>query len=233
MLIAQLEGVEEYQNFVALVRDLIPEREVDIFHELTPADQVAAFATYFEDRYFPLEEMFKMGDIQGYYDLTRGIPLIARGVSWDDYHEMAEDWRAGLQLLTYLVQDPYQEPGSRIALAEACAEHVPAEVLQQVPEGGFTREKCKGLLDGTPYKGVVLWANTLYADTDNFFLDNCYEDVWNYPPIDWDRETVKNLTQQWQQADVITQEVFKLCDWLEDDLPARFEELLKFILERG
>jgi hypothetical protein len=228
-----LEGVEEYQAFVALVRDLIPEREVDIFHEVTPADQVAAFASYFEDRYFPLEETFKMGDIQGYYDLTRGIPLIARGVSWDDYHEITSDWRAGLQLLTYLVEDPYQEPGIRIALAEACAEHVPAEVLQQVPEGGFTREECKGLLDDTPYKRVVLWGKILGADTGNFFLDNCYEDIWNYPPIDWDRETVEHLTEQWQQANVITQEVFNLCDWLEDDLPARFEELLEFILERG
>jgi len=54
ILIAQIGEIEDYHDFVKLVKEFLPEREKDILHELTPAAQMAAFTSYFEDRYFPL-----------------------------------------------------------------------------------------------------------------------------------------------------------------------------------
>lgn len=232
ILVARLGEVEEYGEFVALVREFLPELEQEILHELSPEAQIATFASHFEDRYFPLDDCFKLGDIESYGDLTRGLPLVARGISWDDYHEMPSDWRTGYQLMTYLLGDPYAEGETRIALAEACAEHVPADLLQQIPEGGLSPEECHRLLDETPHKPLALWADIVWTQTGNFFLDHSYEDLWQWPLPDWDRETVEYLTQQWQQAESIEEEVLNLASWLEGDPQARFEELLNFILER-
>lgn len=230
ILVARLSEVEEYGEFVNLVREFLPEREDDILHQSTPGAQIAAFATYFEDRYFPLHDMFKMGDIEGYCDLVHGIPVITMGISWDDYCEIDSYWRLGYQLMTYLVHDPYQEQDSRVALAEACGQHVPAELIQQVPED-LSREECHRLLDDTNYKGVALWADMLWAETGLFFLDVCDEEL-GCNPLDWDREAVESLTQDWQQSERIQEEISSLSTWLEEDPPARFEELLNFMLER-
>jgi hypothetical protein len=230
-LVARLAEVEDYAFFVAIVRDLLPEREDEIIRELTPGAQIAAFASHFEDRYFPLEETFKIGDAETYSDLTRGIPIILSGISYDDYHEIASDWRPGFQLMAYIVADPYMDE-TRVALAEACAQHVPADILQQVPEEGLSTEECHRILDQTPHKALAQFADILWTETENFFLDACYEDLWNWGIPDWDRETVDNLTQKWQQAEMIYKEVTNLATWLEEDPPGHFEELLNLILER-
>ena len=151
-LIARLGAVEDYGEFVNLIREFLPEREVDILHQSTPQAQIAAFANYFEDRYFPLNPMLKEGDAEEYADLTHRIPVVVMGFSYDNYCERDSYWSPGQQLLAYLVEDPYQDE-DRTALADACAEHVLAEVIQRVPEGGFSREECHRLLDNSPYKG--------------------------------------------------------------------------------
>ena len=231
-LIARLGQVEEYGEFVNLVREFLPEREVDILHQSTPPVQIAAFVKYFEERYFPLHDMLRDGDAEEYSQLTNSIPVVVMGISYDYYCEVDSYWRPGDQLMTYLLQDPYQE--DRVALAEACAKHVSAEVIQRVPEGGFSREECHHLLDDTPYKGVALWADWLWAETGNFFLDVCEEELWEcgggHPY--WDSETVDELTRLWQQAERIQEEVFNIVISLEENPRVRFEEILNFILER-
>ena len=233
ILIARLSEMEEYEDFITLVREFLPEREEEIVHQLTPASQVAAFASYFEDRYFPIDDNLKLGEVESYYELTRGIPVIARGISWDDYHYIASDWRPGIQLMTYLLENPYEEGDARVALAEACEEHVPVDLLQRVPEGGLPLGEVHRLLDNTPYKALALWGDIVCLDTGNFFLDTDYEMLWSGGELpEWDRETVENLTQQWLQADRIEEEVSDLINGLEEDPATGFEEILNFILER-
>jgi len=230
-LIAWLKEAEEYEAFVALIKEFLPERERDILTQPSPQTQIAEFASYFEDRYFPLDDIFKMGDIDGYSDLTRGIPVIPRGLSYDDYHYAAtESWRPGLQLMTYLVETPYDDD-ARIALAEACEEYVPRELLEHVHRGFNPGFLCCALND-TPYKALAKWAEIIWHDSGNFFLDIDYEELWNEGLPFWDKAEIEWLTQDWQQADVIEQEILKLAEWLEQDPPSRFEELIKFILER-
>ncbi len=232
VLVARLGEFEEYGDFINLVREFLPEREEEILHELTPAWQMAAFASYFEDRYFPLEDSFKTGDMESYYDLVRGIPVIVRGLSWDDYNEIPTYYNTGIQLLTYLVESPYAESDIEVALAEACREHVPDSLLVQVPEGGLLLSAAHQLLDDTPYKALALWADIICASTGNVFLDTDWETLGYSSMPDWDRETVKELTQEWLQADRISQEVHELAEWLEVDPKTRFGEMVKFINER-
>ena len=233
VLIARLGEVEEYEEFLNLVRDFLPERELEILHESTPADQIAAFASHFADRYFPLDNAFQSGDVEGYSDITRGIPAVVFGQSYEDYHEISSDARAGVQLMTYLIADPYEEGDTRVALAEACQEHAPANLLRQVPEGGLVPDAFHPILDGTGYSGLAVWGDIVFSNTGNFFLDTCYEDLYSgYMELDWSQETVEALNQEWHQHETLWQSVNDFNDWLEEDIGAHFEEVLNFILER-
>jgi len=229
MLMAQLEGAEAYTDFVALVRELLPEWEQDILRQPSPEEQIAAFASRFQDRYFPLEDRAMLGDFEEYGLFLQGIPVIVMGLSFDDYHYLPHDGCPGILLMTYLLEDPDQEEDARIALAEACSAHVPRELLQRVPEGGLTAEQAHRLLDGTQFEGVARWADMLQGGTGNFFLDVCYEELWETDFPQWDREVVEELAQQWPQAERAQQQLRDLADRLEEDPPARFQELLELI----
>jgi len=155
---------------------------------------------------------------------------MVEGISYDYYHEIpSSDFRPGFQLMTYLIDEV--EEGYRVALAEACEEYVPRELLEQLPEG-LTPGKAHRLLDKTPYEALAHWADTIWHDTGNFFLDISWEDLWSESLPDWDRETVEKLTEGWHQAEAINDQICNLAEWLEEEPPARFAELLKFILER-
>ena len=233
VLIAQIAGVEDYADFRQLVTEFLPEREQDILHETTPALQMAAFASYFEDRYFPLEDIFKMGDLEGYEEITRRIPVVVMGMGWEDYDEIASEYRPGIQLMTYLLENPFdREGGVNVSLAEACGEHVPESLLRRVPETRLSPEEAHHLLDGTLYEGLTLWADRICCDSGNFFLDTDYEYLYSSMGVDWEKETVEALTRDWLQAAELENRLDSFVTWLEEDMPGHFEELLTFILER-
>jgi len=229
-LIARLEEMEEYDDFAALVREFLPDREREILNLCTPTEQIAAFATHFEDRYFPLHDGMKVM-VEEYRELTIGIPLILMGLSWDDYHEIPSEYRLGFQLMTFLLETPWgEDDGARVPLGEACEGHVPADLLSRVPEGGLSREEAHRLLDDTPHAALALWADILNQDTGNPFLDSTYEEWYDPPP--WDRETVDHLTGEWLRSEGITQKVWAFADWLEGDPSGHFGELLDFLERR-
>jgi len=230
VLIARLGEVEEYADFILLVKEFLPEREVEILGQSTPSAQMAAFASYFEDRYFPLYDYFRSEEVDSYYELTHAIPVIVMGMSWEDYNEISCDSRPGIQLMTYLLESPDEDANISVALAEACAGHVPADLLQRVPEGGFSLQQLPDLLKDTPYEALANWGGIISHDTGNEFLDTDYEMLGYSTLPDWERIEVDHLTRQWQQAELINQGVTDLAVWLEGDPPARFKELLDFIL---
>ena len=230
-LIAQISDSENYAQFVNMVKTYLPEREQEILHEPTAQSQVARFASYFEDRYFPLEDYFKYGDMESYEDITYHIPVVVMGFSYDDYHETA-DWRAGALLMTYLIESPWGEEDISVSMAEACAEHMPVTLVERAANIRLSLEEAHRLLKGTKYEALALWADRLHYDTGNFFLDTDYEMLMNSMPPDWDPETVQELTRQWQQAELHENKTGEFMEWLEADLPGRFDELVSFIQER-
>lgn len=231
ILFGRFESHEEYKDFVALVREFLPERELEILRQPSRAEQVHEFCTHFSDRYFPLADAAweMVEEDEGYYILLNRIPLILNGIGCDDYHEIPESYRDGLQLMTYLLADPWGEGGARVPLAEACRKFVPVELLQRVPEDGLSLEDARELLYGTQYEAVARWGEQLYMDTGNFFLDTDEEMFWHGSGPDWEREEVEALIHHWQLAELQWALVTKFAEWLEEDTPARFRELLDFI----
>ena len=230
-LIAQISNAEEYAFFVDMVKTYLPERQQDILREPTPTSQMARFASYFEDRYFPLEPTFKDGMAEGYEEITRCIPVICMGISYEDYHE-APEWRPGALLMAYLVDNPYSEEDLDVPLAEACREHLPDALIERAGQSRLFPGEAHSLLKGTRYESLALWADRLHFCTGNFFLDTEYEMLWNSIPPDWTPENVEELTKQWMQAEAHDNKTGEFMDWLEDDLTGRFEELVSFIEER-
>jgi len=228
---ARVGESQEYEDFAALVREFLPEWERDILGHSTPVGQMAAFMSRFQDRYFTLGE-WVLEMAEGYSDFTHQIPVQIMGISWDDYHSIPTDYRPGLQIMTYVLEDPYEEEdGARVALAEACAEDVSPELLERVPQGGLPVAEAHRLLEGTPYAGLMHWADVLVQDTGTHFFDMTDEEA-SYYPLGWGRETGEELTRQWALADRIHQSIMQLAEWLEEDPPAHLGEILDFIEKR-
>lgn len=231
-LFVRLEQVEEYALFVNLIREYLPEREQEILRPADPYGQIAAFASRFEDHYFPLHPGV-IDEVEGYSEITYHIPVIVMGMSDDDYHEIPHSYRSGFVLMTYLLADLYDEAGgTRVPLAEACLQHVSAEIVNRVPQGGLEPGVAHRLLDGSPYEAVAAWADMLTAATGNPFLDISSEDLGYYQQPTWDRETVEDLTQRWREAEAVQERLSRLAEWLEEDPPARFGEMLDFVERR-
>lgn len=236
-LISKCSNVEEYQEFVMLIREYIPEHESEIMREPTVGGQVASFASHFETRYFPLAYYITDGvafdnDI-GYYDLLRQIPVEVHGWTWDEYESIPSDADSGMQLMAYLVEHPFDEE-QMVSLAEACREHVPKELLQRIPQGGIKSENVHDLFDNTKFAPIAKLVDWFNSNTGNFFLDTDDEYLsYNMGYPDWCMESVQQLTRHHQEMETYRQEVWDFAEWLDGDPPARFKEILDFLEEKG
>jgi hypothetical protein len=232
-LIGKFGDVKEYEAFVELIREYLPEYEVEILREPPQAGQVAKFCSLFEDRYFPLAYQYRGDFIDeeiGYYDLLMEIPVVVRGATWEDYDEISNSARPGIQLITYLLENPHDEDNPRISLAEACEEHVSRQLIDRVPETGIGMTRTHELFDGTRYEPIAKWCDWINQATGNFFLDTDIEVLnYNYPYPEWDKDDVERFTRQWQEAELIDEEISNFAEWLEQDPPAHFQEILDFI----
>lgn len=231
-LITLMRDYEEFGEFVELVKEFLPEHERDILRQSTPGEQMARFADRFQDRYFPLADVVRMGDFESYADFTRGAPVDVHGFDYEDYEDIAPNGRPAVRLLTYLFEVDFVGPRERVSLAEACREHVPVELLERVPEGGFGLMLASQLLKGTRFEGALLWAQYINQDTGNYFLDTDEETYCSGYFPEWNKPTIENLTKQWQQMEKRGEDEVAFFEWLEADLPGRFEELLEIMLGR-
>jgi hypothetical protein len=131
--------------------------------------------------------------------------------------------------MTYLIESPWEDDDINVSMAEACAEYVPAPLVDGAGRIRLSREESHILLKSTKYEPLALWADRLHCDTGNFFLDTDYELLWNSIPPDWSPENVAELTRQWQQAEAHENKTGEFMEWLEEDIPGHFEELVSFI----
>lgn len=235
-LIQALVPAEGFADFVALVQEYVPEHMGEVLAADSPAAQIAVFANHFQDRYFPLGlglnyEGPWVDPTLEYTDLLRYIPIPYGGLEWDDLHDM-EHWRPGYLLMGSL-HVPHRfshlDEGMAVAWLEQCALEVGEGTMMRLPQGGWSAEDLRRLLDGTEYQVLALFADWLNNDTRNAFLDAHPE----YPLMDeWDREVVTILTNAWHQAEAAWNEMAAMSEWLEEDPEAHFNQLLDFIEER-
>jgi hypothetical protein len=236
------QNVETYNDFVRLVKDFLPEREPEILQKTSPSAQMAAFASYFEDRYLPLHPAFKEGEVEDdYNELLRDIPIMVMGFSWEDYHEL-NSARLGMQLMCYLFEPPMQGDndmaGERVALVDGFPPEYQQEA-RRVPTGGISLDDARLIFKGKRWTGLHNCAEYINQSTDNWFLDTDEEMRSNMQNTEWDKETVAAMSREWRQANTFYDKIMEFAAWLEDKQTgvAHFRQTIDFLLakkkERG
>ena len=241
-LVTLVGFADNYAWFVGLVRRLFPQEAEAVLTAPDAGQRVERFAELFEARHYPLYAPFiewyaADGDDPPWSWLRRGIPYQLCGFGYDDLHEMWDNYREGISALALLVKPPdsfYMEPdGMRVAWMESAADHIPQQTLLRIPEGGISLEALTQAVKETRFEGAAQAASWVWAETGNFFLDACYDDG-NYDGFSdpWDEELIEEGTQEWRQASAVMDAVYQLAEWLEEELPVRFAEMLDFVLGR-
>jgi hypothetical protein len=228
-LIGRLQDNRCYADFVRLVKEFLPEKEHAILNQPAPEQQIASFAGYFEDRYFPLPFFFREEEAEEYADLTESIPLIALGFGYQEYDDLVQNGNSGVGLMTYFFSQPYGDQGARTALGEACRQQVSSELLQRIPETGFTTEDLHLLLDSTAYSALALWGDMINLCTGNDFLDTDEEMMSNSVLPDWTRENVDYFTREWEEAEEKQSLTHAMAEQFEKNPSQYFQEVMDFI----
>jgi hypothetical protein len=231
-LIGMFQDSEDYASFVRLVKEYLPEKEQEILKQTGPQQQMASFAGYFEDRYFPLSFYYRTGEAEEYFDLVERIPLIALGFGYQEYDDLVQNGSAGAVLMTYFFHQPYGDQGARVALSEACQQYVPAKLLQRIPEPGFTPEEMYKLLDGTPYQALAVWGNMINLSTGNDFLDTDEEMMANSVLPEWCKENVDYYTRAWAEAQAIQAGTNPMAEQFEKRPVDFLKEVIDFIIKQ-
>ena len=241
-LIVRLGYAEDYAWFTELVRRLFPQEAETVLSLPDAGGRLERFARLFEERHFPLYAPFieffaDEGGDPPFTWLRRGIPFQLMGIGYDGLHEMWDGYREGLSALALLSEAPgyyWDEPdGLRTAWLEAAAQRIPQGTLERIPRGGIPLEALTEAVRETEYHGAAQAAAWIRAETGNFFLDHTYEDG-DYDGFSdpWEEEIIAEGTEEWRKADALIDSAVGLANWLEEDLPSRFAELLDFILPR-
>ena len=207
------------------MRELFPEAEAEILAAAEPGDsretaRVYAFINRVEATWFPVYEC------EEYDQIAFGIPFARNAWDYERFHEL--DLRPGELLLFALCAQPY-EADTRVPLLDAAEAHVPSEVLSQIPRGGFTPAELRERLDGTPYAAAADYADWLWGETETVFLDVDEEVAAD---VEWTRENVLELAEQWRRARDILERIGQLTEWIEADPGAHFARLLDAALGR-
>ena len=241
-LVALVGNAEDHAWFVGLVRRLFPDEAEAVLTAPDVRQRVEGFARLFEERHYPLYAPFfefylTEEDEPPFTVLRRGIPYELHGIGYEGLHEMWDGYREGLSALALLVKPPesfYTESDEiRVAWLESAAAHIPQDTLLSIPEGGIPQDALAEAVKGTRFEGASQAASWVWAETGNLFLDCNYDDgMYDGFADPWDDEVIAEGTEEWRKARAIIESVNGLADWLEDDLPARFAEMLDFILER-
>ncbi|HVC32541.1 MAG TPA: hypothetical protein VNL16_03420 [Chloroflexota bacterium] len=224
---ALLGNQEAYLTFRRILRDILPDAETEILDARAgdgnrESARVWAFVHRVEELYFPCYEADE------YEQLVYGIPFVRNSWSYERFHEL--DLETGELLLFTLCAQPYETGyDTRLPLLDAGEAHVPRTLLSQIPESGFTPADLHDRLDGSAYAAAAEFADWIWADTGLVFLDVDDEEAVD---VDWTRENVLELTEQWSRSRALLDRIATLDSWLEADPVANFGRLLDAALGR-
>ena len=242
-LVTLVGYADDYAWFTGLVRRLFPQEAEAALAAPDVRGRVERFANLFGEWHFPLYAPFiefwteEEGEQPPWSWLRQGIPFDLMGFGYDGLHEMWDGYREGLSAMTLLVKpaDAYYDgpDGIRVAWLESAAERIPQETLERIPQGGIPLDDLTDALKETRFEGAAQACSWVMAETGNFFLDHTYEDG-SYDGFSdpWDDDIIQEGTEEWRKASALMDAVSRLTDWLEEDLPGRFAEMLDFTLER-
>ena len=239
-LVAQVRFADDYAWFARLVDRLFPEQAEETLAAPLAAERVQRFVSLFEERHFPLYTPFDDFWAEAFDEnppwtwLRRGVPFQLMGFGYDELHELWQSFRPGISALALLARapEPFYE-GLNTAWLESAAEHIPRETLLRIPVEGIPLDELGSALRGTRFEPAAQAGAWVFARTGNFFLDHSFEDdMYDGFADPWEDEVIAAGTDEWREAKALLDAVGRLTDWLEQDLPDRFAELLDFVLDR-
>ena len=209
-------------EFRLIVEAIFPDEAAELWQTrqagaTREAARVVAFLRRVETQFFPLY------DVEEYDQVVAGIPFVRLGWSYEAFHDVER--RLGELLLLVLCQAPVHV---RVPLLDWAATHIPPNVLAQVPEGGFPPDALHHRFDGTSCVAVAEFADWLWGETGNAFLN--LDDEVAVTDAPWTRETVVDLAAQWQCAQALLDRIEALVAWLEADPATRFAQLVEAAL---
>jgi hypothetical protein len=237
-----LEQSESFTGFRDLIREYLPEHEVNIMAE--DLDRRAwRFSQLFSRKYFPLHDN-TLSDEFGIGDLLGGIPFQPLGFSYEGYHAFA-DFRQGYILALALVECPWDEgdplglsddeeeadgiPGARIPILEAVGDIVGEGLVRLLPDAGWSAADLHTMTDGTEFEGLGLFADWVNGNTGCIHLDTMGESLDMEGLPEWDSDTVDEMTNDWHQATEILDKIHRVALLLEQDPERTFRKLVALL----
>ncbi len=224
-LVDLLEASDSVAEFLSLVREFLPDHEVDIMAAVDDSYRIERFCHYFSNQYFPLE------DVEGFYDdytigdFIQHIPVSLMGFSWEDY-EQFNDFRGGFILLLSMVESPWDN-AERVPILERVKELVGKSLVELIPPDGWSLDDIHRMFEGSEYEGVVAFADWIHSTTGYLQLDANYTD---YGPEAWSTEIVTDLTAERPMVIDLQEKMHHMHEWLEEDMHHNFEKLLSIML---
>jgi len=241
---ALLEQSESFTGFRDLIREYLPEYEVNIMAE--DLDRRAwRFSQLFSRKYFPLHDNTLLDEfsIGGLLD---GIPFQPLGFSYEGYHGFA-DLRQGYILALALVECPWDEgdplglsddeveaegiPGPRIPILEAVGGIVGEGLVRLIPARGWPAEDLHTMTDSTEFDGLGLFADWVNGNTGCIHLDTMGESIEMEGLPGWDPETVDEMTADWRQATEILDKIHRVALLLEQEPERTFRKLVALLTD--
>ena len=242
-LVTLVGYADDYAWFVGLVRRLFPQEAEAALSAPDVRGRVERFANLFGERHFPLYAPFiefwteEEGEQPPWSWLRQGIPFDLMGFGYDGLHEMWDGYREGSRPSSSWPSPPipptwqttgYGWPGWSQPPSASRRRH-----WRGFPRAAYPWTTSPRRSRETRFDGAAQAASWVFAETGNFFLDHTYEDG-NYDGFSdpWDDDIIKEGTEEWRKASALMDSVGKLTDWLEEDIPGRFAEMLDFVLGR-
>jgi len=237
-----LEQSETFVGFRDLVREYLPEYEVNIMAE-DLNQRAQRFSQLFSGKYFPLSED-TLSDEFTIGDLLSRIPVQPLGFSYESYHSF-RDFRKGYVLLLSLVGCPWDEdplgmemdeevygvPGGRVPILETVGELVGEGLPRLIPDKGWSAEDLHRMTDDTEFKGIGEFADWVFSNTGYYHLDAQGESLETGESIDWSPETVSQMAEDWKASCEILDKIHRVALLLEQDSERTFRKLMALLLD--
>ena len=241
-----LEMSDYFLDFRKLIRDYLPKHEMEIMAEDIDK-RVQMFSLFFTQEYFPLNEEALSGELD-IGQFVSGIPFQPMGFSSEGYHNF-QGFRPGYILALSLVECPWDEdpygddfgedvvedkdgvPGMRIPILETVRDMIGERLANLIPGKGFTPQEIHDKTDATEFDGLGQFADWIYVNTNNNWLDTMGESLYLNEEPPWEPETVEELTVDWEEATDIMSQIHNIALLLEKDPKATFQRLLALLLD--
>ncbi len=247
-MIDVLKDAKQLVRFRALFHQYLPGMEAQAFTKgISAQERMKLFGEAFSERYFPIAWL---GWSVDYDEILDFIPIEPMGMCGEEYYNGAYNGDPGYVGLICLVESPYAdtmmddgeyEEGQpldpeRVTYLARLEESVGRDLAKRVPVDGVPHELLLERLRGTRYEAALVMYDILHETSPYIWLcldhedyENGDMDMWG-EDFSWNPDRVAALAMEWPKAKAALDSLHSLIDWLEEDMPEHFAELLNAAL---